>query len=114
MDRLDPGIHVAVNVGLDGATDELERRSALADELAANATTLRSALEREPAERVDPWLDRAGEALGNHDYEVCIHRNGFGTRSSSLIGLGETPRYAFAPGPPCETPYEAVDLEGHL
>jgi len=57
------------------------------------------------------WLERAGDVLGDHEFGVCIHRNGYGTRSSSLIALGpETARYAFAPGPPCRTSYDDVSV----
>lgn len=38
----------------------------------------------------------------------CAHREGFGTVSSTLLILGADLRgkYFFAPGPPCQTPYE--------
>lgn len=38
----------------------------------------------------------------------CVHQEGFGTVSSTLLILGADLRgkYFFAPGPPCQTPYE--------
>lgn len=68
----------------------------------------------------DEWLDAAGSVLADHEYGVCLHptetgieeidaAGGFGTKSSSLVRLGETRAYRFADGPPCETAYESVD-----
>jgi len=80
-------------------------------EQAANAKSVREALAPESGESAAAWLERAGDVLGDHEFGVCIHRNGYGTRSSSLIALGpETARYAFAPGPPCRTSYDDVSV----
>ena len=40
--------------------------------------------------------------------DACIHADGYGTRSSTLLRLGEPGASAFwfADGPPCRTPYE--------
>lgn len=70
----------------------------------------------------DEWLDRGGAVLSDHSFGVCIHGavpdspderrsagSGFGTRSSSLVRLGETRAWRYADGPPCETPYDPVD-----
>jgi hypothetical protein len=81
------------------------RRSAQA----AAARRLRDLLEPHDSERTGAWLDRAGVALGDHGNGVCVHGDGFGTRSSSLIALGRDRTYRFADGPPCETAYQRVD-----
>ena len=110
----DPGVHVVVNVGADGSYFEPAARPAVGRQQAANADRLRAALQPDANETVDEWLDRAGEALGTHEYGVCVHGDGFGTRSASLICLeavdGELhDRYWFAGGPPCRTPFRRVE-----
>ncbi|AZH25595.1 NRDE family protein [Haloplanus aerogenes] len=120
VNQLEPGVHVVVNTGaaLGGGgavTDTFvvpddPERADRATEQAENARAVRTALTPEPGEDVTAWLDRAGTVLADHEYGVCIHENGYGTRSSSLIRLsadGET-AYRFAPGPPCETAYQWV------
>ncbi|WP_408958705.1 NRDE family protein [Natrinema sp. 74] len=107
--EFDPGVHVVVNVAVDDAVDVPPIRPDAGREQAANARAVRETLAANPDESATEWLERAGDILGDHEYGVCIHRDGFGTRSSSLIALGpETRRYAFAPGPPCRTDYEPV------
>jgi uncharacterized protein with NRDE domain len=115
--RLDPGVHVVVNVGaaLGGggvARDRFfvpEDRRTAAERQAEGARALRGALTPEPGESSTEWFDRAAVALGDHEFGVCVHGDGFGTRSSSLIAVGERPSYRFADGPPCETPHRPVD-----
>ena len=110
---LEPGVHVVVNVGADGSYHIPDHRQEVAERQANNADAVQVALQPEPGESADQWLDRAGEVLGDHDYGVCIHGDGFGTRSSSLIKLGEhETTYEYADGPPCETPF--VPVEGHI
>jgi YD repeat-containing protein len=106
---LDPGIHVIVNVGADGEYDIPAYREDAGRQQAENAEAVREALRPEPGERADGWLDRAGEVLGDHDCGVCIHGDGFGTRSSSLLRMREDDvRFEYADGPPCETEFERV------
>ena len=108
-----PGVHVVVNVAVDETVDIPSVRPDVARQQADNARAVREALSVDTEESVTDWLERAGDVLGDHEYGVCVHHNGFGTRSSSLIALGgERARYAFAAGPPCRTAYEPVDLEG--
>ena len=110
----DPGIHVVVNVGADGEFFVPDARPEAGREQATNATALRTVLDPRPDETASDWLDRAGAALGDHEHGVCIHGDGFGTRSASLISLGADSgepidRYWFADGPPCRTDFERVD-----
>jgi YD repeat-containing protein len=105
---LDPGVHVIVNVGVDGEYDIPAYRENAGRQQAENAEAVRAALRPEPGEDGDAWLTRAGTVLGDHEYGVCIHGDGFGTRSSSLVRLGEFPRFEYADGPPCETSYDRV------
>jgi len=120
--QLDPGVHVVVNSGaaLGGggavidafhAPDDPARAERASDQ-AENARAVRTALTPEPGEDADAWLDRAAAVLGDHEFGVCIHEDGYGTRSSSLLRLDdEGGTYRFAPGPPCETAYEPVDTD---
>lgn len=116
--RLRPGVHVVVNNGaaLGGGghvadafvvpAEGAERARQRADD----ARAVRGALTPEPGEASASWLDRAAAVLADHEYGVCIHADGYGTRSSSLLRLGGTADYRFADGPPCETPYRSVDV----
>jgi len=105
----EPGVHVVVNVGADGRYRIPEFRAEAGREQAANADRLRRELRPAPGESGDAWLDRAAGTIADHEYGVCVHGDGFGTRSSSLLALGEDRAYRYADGPPCETDYEAVE-----
>lgn len=106
---LKPGIHIVVNVGVDGQYTIPERRDEVGRQQAANADRIRTALRPEPGEDPHHWLGRASDILGDHEYGVCIHEDGFGTKSASLITVGaDDVTYEFASGPPCETPFEPV------
>ena len=112
----DPGVHVVVNVGADGAYFEPPGRPELGRQQAANATAVREALAVETANppTAAAWRERAAAVLGDHEYGVCVHGDGFGTRSASLIeirgqdadGVGDS---WFADGPPCRNPFERVE-----
>lgn len=113
--EFDPGVHVIVNVGADGNFFEPTARPEVGRRQAENAIDLRAALDTAPDETAADWVDRAGAALGNHEYGVCVHGDGFGTRSASLVQLeiGEernfVDHYWFADGPPCRTPFRRVE-----
>jgi len=106
---LSPGVHVVVNVGADGEWFLPAARPEAGRRQADNAERLVAALEPNDGEGAADWTGRAGEALGDHEFGVCVHAEGFGTRSSSLVRLGEERVFEFADGPPCRTPYERVD-----
>ncbi|MCU4924751.1 NRDE family protein [Halobacteria archaeon AArc-dxtr1] len=112
----DPGVHVVVNVAVDDAVDVPRSRVEAARLQADSAGAIRAELEPEPVEDLTSWLDRARSVLGDHEYGACVHGDGFGTRSSSLLALGSEDRYLFADGAPCSTPYEpvSIDREGHI
>ncbi|QLG62959.1 NRDE family protein [Halorarum salinum] len=108
--ELRQGIHVVGNVGYDGTYYEPPERPEIARRQARNAKRLAEHLRHYPDETPAEWIERAGEALGDHEFGVCIHENGYGTRSSSLLVLGAdgSRRYDFADGPPCRTEYRTV------
>lgn len=110
--NFEPGIHVVVNIGANGDYAIPAAQSDRAEEQARNADGVRTVLQPEPAETSADWLERATAVISDHDYGVCVHGDGYGTRSSSLVRLGgDAFEYEFAPGPPCETPYERVEAQ---
>jgi uncharacterized protein with NRDE domain len=108
--HLDPGVHVVVNVGVDDQFDVPEYRRSVGERQAANARRARADLEGRPGESVDDWLDRARAVLTDHEYGLCVHENGYGTQSSSIVTIADdgAVTYEFAPGPPCRTAFESV------
>jgi uncharacterized protein with NRDE domain len=110
VSNFDPGVHVVVNVGADGSYVVPAERPERGESQAGNAEAVRTALQPEPGETSEAWLDRAASVIADHEYGVCVHGDGYGTRSSSLIRLGtDGATYEFADGPPCETSFEPVD-----
>ena len=116
--RLDPGVHVVGNVG--GVVNGVERfsvperRREFAEERVDSARRIAAELVPEPGESGESWLDRASGVLADHEYGACLHGDGFGTRSFTRIRTSadptEPPEFAYADGPPCETPAEPVSL----
>lgn len=107
----DPGVHVVTNTGADGEYDVPERRAAPARRQVASAKRATAELRPRDGETAASWRGRAAAVLGDHGYDFCVHGDGFGTRSSSLItvdGSGGV-RFDHADGPPCETGYRRVD-----
>jgi Uncharacterized conserved protein len=110
--NFDPGVHVVVNVGADGNYVIPAARAETGEQQAGNANAVRTALRPEPGERAGVWLERAADVVSDHEYGVCVHRDRFGTRSSSLVTIGpEGGSYRFADGPPCETAYHRVESQ---
>ena len=124
--QFEPGVHVVVNVGADGAYSIPEHRAEVAERQGQNADGVRTALQPEPGEDATDWLDRAADVVSDHEYGVCVHglpdgvstdeapaAADFGTRSSSLVTIGsDGATYRYADGPPCSNPYRAI--EGQL
>ncbi len=108
---LEPGLHVVMNTGFDDRFEIPQSRSDIGDRQIQGARNVRMALEPEKAETAADWIDRAATVLGDHDVGVCIHGDGYGTRSSSLITIPSEGKatYRFADGPPCESPFEVVN-----
>lgn len=111
---LDPGVHVLVNVGPASDPDVPSRRETMGRRQAESAVAVRETLSPERDESAADWLERARTVMADHDYGVCRHGEDYGTRSASLVSLGAHSTYRYADGPPCETPFEDVDLESHI
>lgn len=108
---LDPGIHVVANVGVDGEYSIPSSRRAEGERRAESADRLRGALEPYPHETARDWRRRAGNALGDHRFGACIHRDRYHTVSSSLVEIDADGRvdWQYADGPPCSTVFRRVD-----
>ncbi|WP_436934381.1 NRDE family protein [Halovenus marina] len=101
------GVHVVVNVGADGDYTVPPERESAGRQQAENANAVRAALQPEPGETDREWLDRAAAVIADHEYGVCVHGDGFGTRSSTLLSVGpDGTTMEYADGPPCSTPYD--------
>jgi uncharacterized protein with NRDE domain len=110
--ELDPGVHAMLNAGWDDRFVEVPGREELSAEQLANAGQLRAELAVRSDETAEEWLDRAAAVLADHEYGVCVHRDGFGTRSCSLIALRrEGALYRYADGPPCEAEFTSVEAQ---
>lgn len=108
---LDPGLHVVMNTGVDDNLEMPASRPDLGKQQIRGKENVREALDPALEETATAWLDRAAAVLGDHDVGVCVHRDGFGTRSASLVAFAGdgTATYRFADGPPCETPFRVVN-----
>jgi uncharacterized protein with NRDE domain len=93
--ELDAGTHAVVNRGYDDATE--------------TSRVVRDALSGHDSP--DAWRDAARTTMRDHEAGVCLHRDGYGTRSSSLVTISASGDvdYEFAAGPPCETDYRRVN-----
>jgi uncharacterized protein with NRDE domain len=63
--------------------------------------------------RFTPRFIKISQALHDARDGLCIHLNGYGTCSSTLLAYSQQERryaYHFAPGPPCLTHYKEVEL----
>ncbi|RIK99531.1 MAG: hypothetical protein DCC71_20345 [Proteobacteria bacterium] len=95
---LAPGVHVIGN----------------ADPNAREVAKIRRTIERAesvaagPADRIEDGLAaicRSHEAGDDPLASTCVHRGGYGTRSSTLLRLGGRALLHHADGPPCTHPY---------
>jgi len=116
--RLDPGVHVVGNVGgVVNGTERFaipDRRREFGAERADSARAVAAETAPRPGESGAAWLDRASATLADHEYGACLHGDGFGTRSFTRIRTAPDPEataeFAYADGPPCETPADPVSL----
>jgi uncharacterized protein with NRDE domain len=91
----DPGVHVVVNAGYD---EQTEKSAAIRDRLSGFASAT-------------AWREAGRAAMQDHETGACVHGDGYGTRSSSLVTIRADGgvEYEFADGRPCETAYGRVD-----
>ncbi|GGM65542.1 uncharacterized protein with NRDE domain [Halarchaeum rubridurum] len=94
VETLTPGVTVVTTTG---APDAADRR-----------TRVRDALTRRRPRSAAGFRGRAKRVLADGDVGACLHGHGYGTRSSTVLTVGDGVRYEFADGPPCRTPYRRV------
>ncbi len=109
--KLEPGVHLLTNLDVNDfecpkISRSYERFAALAAdrEFTLDPVGQRDKLRALLADHATP-LDPRSSAPN----AICLHLDGYGTRSSSLLFLGDDPArtlHFFAPGPPCEVAYE--------
>jgi uncharacterized protein with NRDE domain len=111
--ELKPGMHLLTNLDVNdfecprisrawSRFAELGERAEFRDDPVAHRGEL-AALLADHATQLD---SRNGRPNG-----LCLHLDGYGTRSSSLIFVGAAPgrvEHFFAPGPPCRTAHAAA------
>lgn len=99
---LDPGVHVIVNAGLNDAADKSAR---IRDVLAVDRVG-------EDSTDAETWMDRAATVLSDHEYDACVHRDGYGTVFTSLLSVADdgVTSFRYADGPPCRTAFEDASL----
>ncbi len=110
---LEPGLHLLTNLEVDDPTCPRIARS----------HELFSAVDPQPVARLEELVEDLRAVLSNHstqldprsleeDNSICIHRGPYGTRSSSVIGLGPNGAAAYwhASDAPCRTEYLPVAL----
>lgn len=103
---LDPGVHVIVNAGLDDAADKAARiRDVLTVERGGDQGS-------EQSTDAETWLDRATNILSDHEYDACVHRDGYGTVFTSLLSVADdgVTSFQYADGPPCRTAFDDASL----
>ena len=120
---LKPGLHLLSNLDVNdfecpkisasyGKFAELGRRDDFQRDPIGQRAAL-AALLADHNTQLDPRISTTavGTAAGGRPNSLCLHLEGYGTRSSSLIFMrGDSAEIAhyFAPGPPCKTAYGAA------
>jgi uncharacterized protein with NRDE domain len=113
--QLDPGLHVLENAALEIPSVKVDHVRAALSEAEAAGTPFWEAL---PAVLGDHTVPEPPS--GTHRFQdgrerieatlaACVHAEGYGTRSSSLVRVSEVatglPEILVADGPPCTTPF---------
>jgi uncharacterized protein with NRDE domain len=113
VQALGPGVHVLENRPIGAASAKVDLVRGMLDPPRRGDDVIRSFRRALTDHRLP-----AGEDLPNA--ANCVHREGFGTRSSCLIRVPAQglPRLWVADGPPCSTPYPEYtalwgDAAGH-
>ncbi len=105
---LEPGVHTIANGALNDLDDPRVRRAHLAMQELLRST-----------DQLDEWISESSRIAGWHAEgdaaPICLHRDGSGTVSSTILAVTQDARearYLHAGGPPCETPFH--DYSPHL
>ncbi len=116
VERLEPGVHVIGNAEPNDLSHPKTRRT-----LASVRSLVGEDAGTAAAKSCDQLMAALGELCRSHDTSeatteslaplgaICVHHEGYGTRSSTLLRLGEDPQQSelyYSDGAPCVTPYE--------
>jgi len=114
---LGPGVHLLTNLDVNDfecpkISLAYDRFAALARDssAASDPAQMRQALARLLADHTTQLDSRSGRLNS-----LCLHLDGYGTRSASLIFLGAKPQqveHFFAEGPPCGTEFKPALIPG--
>lgn len=108
--RRDPGIYVAENVGFGGEWFIPLHRAKKAKNQIESAKKIYERMTTPVPATCTEWKDIAKTVLQDHKYGACRHGDGYGTKSSSIITVGETINYYFAEGSPCKSNYKSISV----
>jgi uncharacterized protein with NRDE domain len=118
--RLDPGVHVVSNVGgILAGTPRFsipDRRREPGVRRRESAVRLFEHLRLDSHDGgandadAEAWTRRAREALADHDFGACVHGDGYGTRSGTVVRVGPGIDVEYADGPPCRTEYDPIEI----
>ncbi len=121
IEALAPGIHVLSNDRIGSPRFPKAERARQAaykvhtspwPELSAALVAILGDHDLPPLEAIEP--PPPGSLLTREQLRafgaICIHYEGYGTRSATLVAIDRqgVARYLFAPGPPCRTAFEDV------
>ncbi len=113
---LPPGIHLLTNLELNDPTcPRIAKSHRLFREIDLPHRGVSAAAILDPLRAI---LSDHTLALDPRDDQIetlCVHRPGYGTRSSAIVAFAASDRrlrFWYAPGPPCTTAYREVALPG--
>ncbi len=121
VERLGPGLHILENAPLRSesakadfvralVTDAMARRPA--DDAAATITALETVLGNHQPAVPQPRTDATGRVWPASLSAVCVHADGYGTRSGMIVTVpadaadARRPAVLVADGPPCQAPMQ--------
>lgn len=110
--RLERGLHLISNLDVDDPecpriATSTKRFAEIGDRHRADDPVRLTSQFRRVLENHGTPLDPREDVSPNG---LCVHLSTFGTRSSSLLVYNDAWSYLHAAGPPCEYPFEPIDL----
>ncbi len=121
--KLGPGVHVLENAPLGQASAKVDHVNSLVAEATSRGRSLWNALPSVLSDHTVPTAsepDAAAVAVADREavnrppatLAACVHTDGFGTRSATLVRVPSPatghPEVLVADGPPCRTPFVDV------
>jgi len=112
LTRLPPGVHLLTNLELNDPTCPRIARSS------SRFAALRLPTNGDASALIEPLRELLADHATALDPRadvietLCVHRPGYGTRSSSIVALAAngSPRWWHSAGPPCRSPFTELAL----